>query len=354
MNRPDRLRQRPIRITGPAAAGSLAAILLTAVPAPCNATPDSLYHEARPAMGTTVKVYLYAPNSVRAAELLEAAFVEIERVEAALSNYRPTSELSRINAAAAVAPVTTDPEVFGLIARALEHSRRSEGAFDITVGPLVKAWGFFDGGGHYPSDGELADARARSGWRQVDLDEATRSVRFLTPGLELDLGAIGKGWALDCAAATLRRHGVRAALLSAGQSTYYAVGAPPDERGWRIRVTDPQDTTRALSTTLLRDEALSTSGAGEQSFDFGGRHYSHIIDPRTGHPVAGMAQATVTAPTATDSDALATAVFVLGPERAAELVHGSPGAAALLVMEASGDERVLALEWPERVATRTN
>jgi len=301
-------------------------------------------------MGTTVEVYLYAPSSVRAAALLEAAFAEVERVEAALSNYRPTSELSRINAAAATAPVTTDPEVFGLIARALDYSRRSEGAFDITVGPLVKAWGFFDGAGRYPSDDELADARARSGWRQVDLDETTRRVRFLAPGLELDLGAIGKGWALDCAAATLRRNGVRAALLSAGQSTYYAIGAPPHERGWPIHVTDPQDTTRTLSTALLRDQALSTSGTGEQSFELGGQRYSHIVDPRTGQPVAGMAQVTVTAPTATDSDALATAIFVLGPERATELIRGPPAGAALLVMEASGEGRVLALDWPERVA----
>jgi thiamine biosynthesis lipoprotein len=335
-------------------AGFLAAILLTALSSPCGATPDSLYHEARPAMGTTVEVFLYAPNSGRAAELLEAAFEEIERVEAALSNYRPSSELSRINAAAAAAPITTDPEVFGLIERALDHSRRTEGAFDVTVGPLVKAWGFFRGTGHYPSDDELADARARSGWMHVDLDETTRSVRFLTPGLELDLGGIGKGWALDCAAETLRRHGVSAALLGAGQSSYYAIGAPPGAGGWPIRVTDPQDTTRTLSTALLRDQALSTSGSGEQWFELGRRRYSHIIDPRTGHPVSGMVQVTLTAPTATDSDALSTAMFVLGPERAAELLREMSGTAALLVMDIPGERRVLGLDWPERVVTLSN
>jgi thiamine biosynthesis lipoprotein len=335
-------------------AGFLATIFLTAVSSPCSATPDTLYHEARPAMGTTVEVYLYAPNGARAAELLQAAFEEIERVEAALSNYRPTSELSRINAVAAVAPVTTDPEVFGLIERALDYSRHTQGAFDVTVGPLVKAWGFFDGTGRYPSDDELADARARSGWIHVDLDETTRSVRFLTPGLELDLGGIGKGWALDCAAETLRRHGVSAALLGAGQSTYYAVGAPPDAGGWPIRVTDPQDSTRTLSTALLRDQALSTSGSGGQSFQLGGRRYSHIIDPRTGHPVAGMSQVTVTAPTATEGDALSTAVFVLGPERAAELLRRMSGVAALLVMDIPSERRVLALDWPEHVVTFSN
>lgn len=305
-------------------------------------------------MGTAVEVYLYAPNSVRATELLEAAFEEIERVEAALSNYRPTSELSRINATAAAAPVTTDPEVFGLIERALVYSRRTEGAFDVTVGPLVKAWGFFRGTGRYPSDDELADARARSGWMNVDLDETHRSVRFLTPGLVLDLGGIGKGWALDCAAETLRRHGVSAALLGAGQSTYYAIGAPPGEDGWLIRVPDPRDTTRTLSTALLRDQALSTSGSSEQSFELGDRRYSHIIDPRTGHPVAGMAQVTVTAPTATDSDALSTAVFVLGPKHGAELLSEIPETAALLVMETATEAAVLVLDWPEYLVTHSN
>jgi thiamine biosynthesis lipoprotein len=305
-------------------------------------------------MGTTVEVYLYAANRVRAAELLEAAFEEIERVEAALSNYRPTSELSRINANAAAAPVTTDPEVFGLIERALEYSRRTEGAFDLTVGPLVKAWGFFHGTGRHPSDDELADARARSGWTNVDLSGTTRSVRFVTPGLELDLGAIGKGWALDCAAETLRRHGVSAALLGAGQSTYYAIGAPPEDDGWPIRVTDPHDTARTLSTVLLRDQALSTSGTSEKSFELGERRYSHIIDPRTGHPVAGMAQVTVTAPTATDSDALSTAMFVLGPERAGELLRRTSGIAALLVLDIYSERRVLALDWPERAVTLSN
>jgi thiamine biosynthesis lipoprotein len=184
----------------------------------------------------------------------------------------------------------------------------------------------------------------------VDLDAKKRSVRFLTPGIELDLGGIGKGWALDCAAETLRRHGVSAALLGAGQSTYYAIGAPPDEGGWPIRVTEPQDTTRTLSTALLRDQALSTSGSSEKSFEFGGRRYSHIIDPRTGHPVAGMVQVTVTAPTATDSDALSTAGFVLGPERAAELLRGMSGTAALLVMDIPSEKRVLALDWNQRWA----
>jgi len=156
------------------------------------AAPNQLFNESRPAMGTSFEVYLYAPNRERASQLFEAAFDEIERVEAALSNYRSSSELSRINASAADAPVVTDPEVFALLEQALAYSRESDGAFDVTVGKLMKAWGFFRGAGHYPSGEELDRAREQTGWQRVRLDKRTRSVLFLAPGIELDLGGIGR------------------------------------------------------------------------------------------------------------------------------------------------------------------
>jgi thiamine biosynthesis lipoprotein len=298
-------------------------------------------------MGTTVQIYLYAPTRDRAAALLEAAYEEIERVEAALSTYRPTSEISRLNTTAAREQVITDPEVLDLIYQALGYSRLTGGAFDVTVGPLVKAWGFFRNVGHYPSPAELSEARARVGWEHVALDAGDRSIRFQIPGLELDLGGIGKGFALDCAARTLRRHGVKRALLGAGQSSYVAIGAPPGARGWLITVPSPDDPARPMSTVPLRDQSLSTSGSNQQYFELDGRRYGHIIDPRTGQPVTGMIQVTVTAPTATDSDALSTALFVLGPERAAALIEGIPGAAALLVADRDGEDRIVAIRWPE-------
>ncbi|NIR00561.1 MAG: FAD:protein FMN transferase [Gemmatimonadales bacterium] len=301
-------------------------------------------------MGTTVEVFLYASTRDRAAELFEAAFQEIERVEEALSTYRSTSEISRINTTAAHRPVVTDPEVFSLIVRALEYGRRTGGAFDITVGPLVKAWGFFRGDGHYPSADALSEARARVGWQHVALDKAQRTIRFLTPGLELDMGGIGKGFALDRAARVLRRHGVDSALLGAGQSSYVAIGAPPDARGWPITVPSPHHPARALSSIQLRDQALSTSGSDRQYFELDGRRYSHIIDPRTGMPVTGMVQVTVIAPTATDSDALSTALFVLGRERAAALIEGMEGKAALLVTDDGGEEHIVTIQWTEAFA----
>ena len=317
------------------------------VPSPCYAAQDSLYHETRQAMGTAVEIYLYAPSGERASVLFEAAFEEIERVEATLSTYRSTSEISRINRAAAAAPVTTDPEVFDLIARALDYSRRTDGAFDITVGPLLKAWGFFRNDGHYPSPDELSEARAKIGWQHVGLDDAERSIRFFTPGIELDLGGIGKGFALDRAARVLRRHGVTAALLGAGQSSYCAIGAPPGAEGWPITVPSPDNPARALSTVQLRDRSLSTSGSNQKYFELDGQRYSHIIDPRTGRPAEGMLQVTVTAPTATDSDALSTALFVAGPERAAALLEKSDSATALLVTGQEGDGEIVAIAWTE-------
>ncbi len=267
-----------------------------------------------------------------------------------MSKYRPTSEITRINTAAGHGSVITDPEVFCLIQHALDYSRRTGGAFDITVGPLVRAWGFFRDDGHYPSPDELSQARAKVGWQHVAADSALRSIRFLTPGIELDLGGIGKGFAIDCAARILQRHGVAAALLGVGQSSYRALGAPPGAEGWPITVSWPSEPARALSTVWLRDRSLATSGNDQKHFELDGRRYSHIIDPRTGQPAAGMMQATVTALTATDSDALSTALFVLGPERATDLIEQTDGAAALFVVGDEGQGRVVAIGWSEELA----
>ena len=315
------------------------------------ASPDQIFYESRPAMGTSFEVYLYAPNRERASQLFEAAFDEIERVEAALSNYRSSSELSRINASAANAPVVTDPEVFALLQRAFVYSRKSDGPFDVTVGKLMKAWGFFRGAGHYPSSEELARALEQTGWQRVRLDQRTRSVLFLARGIELDLGGIGKGYALDCVARVLREAGVTAALISSGSSSIYAIGAPPGQAGWPVRLSDPLDRTGTLSTILLKDQSLSTSGNYEKFFQLNGRTYCHIMDPRTGRPVEGMLQTSVIAPEATDSDALSTAVFVMGPEHSAQLLDSIAGTSAIFVTDKNGVGRVVRVRWPNQAAS---
>lgn len=313
---------------------------------PLHATQDSIFHYSRRAMGTTVDIFLQAPKAPRASELFEAAFAEIEYVDATLSNYIANSEISRINATAAHVAITVDPELFGLLQLAAEYGHLTGGAFDITVGPLIRAWGFFGGSGQLPSPRALTRARSRSGWTLLELGPKGRTVRFRHEGVELDLGAIGKGWALDRAANVLRRIGVDAALLGAGRSSYYAIGAPAGRGGWPVHVRDPADTTRVLATVLLHDGALATSGATQRFFESEGHRYSHIIDPRTGLPVEGMLQVTVTASTATDSDVLSTALFVLGPNEGAELL-AALRCGALFVRDAGYDPRVVAVNWPD-------
>ncbi len=309
-----------------------------------------LFSQTRPAMGASFTIHLYAADQRRAAALFDMAFEEVERVEALLSNYRPSSELSRINREAARAPVVTDPEMFAFLEEAFGLSRRSEGAFDITVGPLARAWGFFRGAGRLPTRVELAAARRAVGWRKVQLDSTARTVRFLAPGVQLDPGAIGKGYAVDRVIALLRDAGVESALVDAASSTLAALGAPPGQPGWRVYVPRPGGRAPSISTVLLRDLSLSTSGSTAQFFRAGGRTYSHIFDPRTGRPVEGILQDTVVAPSAAASDALSTALFVLGPEAGRKLLGDVHGARALWVVGEPGAPRLITWNWPSPAA----
>jgi len=277
------------------------------------------------------------------------AFEEIDRLDQTLSNYRASSELSRINRLAAREPVTTDPEVFGLLESALDFSERSDGAFDITVGPLMRAWGFFRGQGRLPLDEELHSAAEKVGFHNVLLDAPTRTVTFALPGVELDLGAIGKGYAVDRLAGVLRESGVDNALIDAGSSTLHAIGAPPGKNGWTVRVPHPGDRERTLSTALLRDQSLSTSGSSEQFFEFQGLRYCHVMDPRTAKPVQGVLQATLIASDSTTTDALSNAIFVLGREAGTDLVANVPNARALWVLDEDLPEspRVVSWDWQD-------
>jgi FAD:protein FMN transferase len=316
-----------------------------------SAKPGTLFTEARPAMGSVFTLHIYALDQQHASRYFEQAFDEIERVEEALSNYRASSELSRINRLAADDAVTTDPEVFAFLRTSFSFSERSGGAFDITVAPLMRAWGFFGGQGKYPDAKELADARAAIGWRNVVLDEKARTVRFLRHGIELDPGGIGKGYAVDRVVALLRKDGVKAALVDAGSSSIYALGAPPGEAGWEVRVPETDAASGRFSTVVLRDTSLSTSGSHGKFFKLNGHLYCHIMDPRTGEPVQGMLQTTVIAPSATDTDALSTAMFVLGPVEGKNFLQGFPGASGIWVLDDPRARRVVKWHWRGSVET---
>jgi len=328
----------------------LLAFLLISVPS----SAEELFVRSKPAMGSVFTIYLYARDEAQASAAFEAAFDEVERLEEALSNYRDSSELSRINRLAGTQPVTTDPEVFGLLQTSLDYSKKTGGAFDITVGPLMKAWGFFRASGHYPSQAELENARAKIGWQNVQLDPPNRTVHFAKPGMELDLGAIGKGYTVDQMVNVLREAGIQSALVDAGSSTLYALGAPPDKNGWVVRVPRPAHRDQIVSTVLLRDASLSTSGSYEKFFRLNGRVYCHILNPHTGSPVEGMLQTSVIARDGTTTDALSTSMFVLGPHAGKALLSSVPGAAGLWITGETASPQMVRWNWPECADCKQN
>jgi len=261
------------------------------------------------------------------------AFEWIERLEQQLSAYRESSDLSTLNRDAFENPTRVEHALFRLLKRCRDWWEQSEGAFDVTAGPLIKAWGFFQRQGSVPGEDELSKARATMGMEHVRFDEAARTIQFLRPGIELNLGAVGKGYALDSVAARLRRVGYRELLLGAGASSVLAVGNPPWDDCWTVDVRHPHDRSRPIALVQLKDAALSTSGTSEQSFEHGGRRFGHVLDPRTGWPVTGMLQATVLAKEAVEAEALSTAFFVNGPAWAEEYCRRHKDVGALLIPE---------------------
>ena len=265
------------------------------------------------AMGATFSVVLYGSDQASMNQAIDAAFDEARRLDALLSNYKPASEWNRINREAAVHPVAVSPELFQLLSDCLEYSRASEGTFDITVGPLMRAWGFFGGTHHVPSPDQLHDALEIVGYQHIKLNAPNQTVHFDRPGVEIDPGGVGKGYAVDRMVEILRARGFRNALVAASGSSIYGLGNPPDEsRGWPINIADPWDHRNNAAQVFLKDLSLSTSGSYEKSFRVGGHRYSHIMDPRRGVPAETAVQVTVLAPRTIDSEVWAKPYFILG------------------------------------------
>lgn len=265
------------------------------------------------------------------------AFDWLERLEEQLSVYRESSELSTLNRTAFDGPVSVSPALYALLKRCRVWWKESERALDVTAGPLIKAWGFFQREGRVPTDAELANARARTGMDHVRLGEARRTIQYLRPGMEINLGAVGKGYALDHIASRLRRVGYRELLLGAGASSILAVGNPLWDDAWTVDVRHPRDRSRPIALVGLKDAALSTSGVSEQSFADGGRRLGHILDPRSGRPVEGMLQATALAGDAAEAEALSTAFFINGLEWTGSYCQRRPDIGALLIQDSPPD-----------------
>lgn len=287
-------------------------------------------------MGTIFTIDLYAPDQATADEDMTLAFNEVDRLEALLSNYRPSSELSRISREAGSGPVVTDPETFRFLERSVYWSRVSGGAFDITVGPLLRAWGFFFHQGRIPSQAELNALHDKIGWQHIALDPGTRSVSFTQhQPMELDPGSIGKGFAVESVEKLLRKQGVTSAFIDAGGSTLYAIGAIPGTAGWPVEIPDPHHLGKTAQSIQLKDTSLSTGACTQKFFIKDGHRYCHIFDPRTERPVEGVLQTSVIDASATDSDALSTVVFVMSPKESQRVLSTMPEVHALIFTQSS-------------------
>ena len=271
------------------------------------------------AMGATYKVILYGEDKTLMEAAIDAAFSEVGRLDALLSNYRVESEWSAMNRRAAQGPVRLSAELFQLLSTCMEYSRESEGAFDIAVGPLMKLWGFYKGSGRLPNPEEVAAVLPNVGYPHIHLDADAQTMWFDRTGVELDPGGIGKGYAVDRMADVLRQRGFRSALVAGSDSTIYGLGVPPSEsKGWRVGIKDPRNPRRTVAEVFLKDMSMSTSGSYEKFFRAEGRTYAHIMDPRTGFPAPGSGSVSVIAPRTIDSEAWAKPYFINGHEWAAQ------------------------------------
>ncbi len=280
----------------------------------------------RTAMACRFEVTL-PPADAKHEDAARAALDEVDAVEAALTLFRETSEVSQVNRRAAEAPVTVSPSLLALLSLCRELYAATGGAFDPASAALARCWGFVERRPRQPTDEDIEAARARSGLDNVIVDGLSRTVRFAVPGVELNLGAIGKGWALDRVATSLRLRGVPRALLTAAGSSHRGWG----DEAWEIALRPGGED---LGLVRLRGAALATSAADGPGFEAGGQRYSHVLDPRTGRPAAGVRSAGAVASEAAVADALSTAFLVGGPELAGPFCAARPGTMALLVTEA--------------------
>jgi FAD:protein FMN transferase len=295
----------------------------------------------REAMACRFEIVFNAGEHPQDTEAALAALDLVDEIENRISIYRDSSEFSRLNATAAAGWQPVSAAGFALLETAVELSGRTGGSFDIAAGRLVRTWGFLERQGRSPTAADLATALDASGSRWLELDPAGQRIRFTRPGVELNPGAIGKGWALDRAVERLVAAGITSCLLHGGSSSVRALGRQgpgprDDHRGWPVGIRHPLRPGVRLATVALADRALGTSGSGTQFFIDRGRKLGHILDPRTGQPAEGVLSATVLAPTAAEADALATAAYVLGPAGLPAIAP--PGGAVGAILTVPGEQ----------------
>lgn len=303
---------------------------------PLRGTPALKRFECiAPCMGMQARIVMFAADQRQAKTAGDAAIAEMTRLDQILSDYRDDSETAAVNWAAAGAPIAVSRDFLEVLSASLEVSRRSEGAFDVTIGPVTQLWRAARRDGSSPDEVEIASAHALVDWRMVEVDRAAGTVRLAKSGMRLDFGGIGKGFAADRAFQTLQAHGITTAFVAISGDIRLG-DAPPGSKGWRISVADGISESSTSSVYELINCGISTSGDAEQFIVVDGERRSHILNPREGLGLTGRSAVTVIAPNDTIADALATALSVLPPADGVRLVESIDGASARIVHLSDG------------------
>ena len=274
----------------------------------------TLVKETRTLMDTFCEISCYGTSRDEAIPAIDEAFKEMERIESVFSKFNETGEVSKINKQAFLDKLGVSREVFNLTERSVYYSRISEGAFDITVAPLMDTWDFYRKNKAIPDKEAIEKALEGVGYRNIGLDSVSGSIKFLNKNTKLDFGGIAKGYAVDRAKDILISRGIKDGLINLG-GNIFALGNAPGGKNWKTGVLDPRNKGKLLHNFELTNRAISTSGNYERFFEIEGKRYSHIINPVTGVPCQGIISVTVVADSAEEADALSTAIFVMGEEK---------------------------------------
>jgi FAD:protein FMN transferase len=304
--------------------------------AAANAPPQR-FEYSLPRMGTIFRIEMYAASDAKASKAAEAAFARAEELEQIMSDYRADSELARLMRDGATAPFPVSSDLYSVLSKSLWASKLSQGAFDVSIGPLVDLWRSARKGGRLPDPGEIAKAKALVDYRNLELDPVHHTAFLKRAGMKLDLGAIGKGYAADQMLTVLQSQGIHRALVVAGGEVV-AGEPPPGSSGWKISIdTADSDAGFAPCTLLLSAHAVSTSGDEHQFLDVNGHRYSHIINPRSGWALEGKSSTTVITRDSTTADALATAFSTMSVSDGIRVARSLPGVSALWVRRVGGE-----------------
>ena len=319
----------PTRPAAPRASWSLALLLAAVVGSPAHAAQSGAdTREYRYLMGTSMQVQAIGGDEAARRAAIDESFAAMAEVDRLMSNYRSDSELSHVNREAARGPVVVSDPLLRVIEAAQRVSADSNGAFDVTVGPLVQLWGFRDKMPHIPTSAELAAVRPLVGYRGLIVDAPHHTIRFVHPGMEIDLGGIAKGFAVEVAANVLRRHGLTGFIDAGGNQ--YMLGMPPGKPFWTVGIKNPDVADRLIGVVDVKGGSVSTSADYANFLVAAGRTYGHLLDPHTLQPSMASLSATIVSEDGTLADAMSKAAFVLGPQQGIALIDATPGMAGVI------------------------